>query len=89
MNKIIEDYREVGVVEELLGKIARHQRIKDKRIRHGKTDNDRSSGAHKRRMANQQARNEYCQSNKSVNTNFPEFAARGNGNSSKRRKYYG
>lgn len=69
-------------------------RMAELRRRDGKTRRDHASGAHKRRTDNQRARDEYVQQPPSppaasLRVSFPNHAARGNGNSSKRKKYYG
>lgn len=61
---------------------------KERRFRRGKTARDKESGAKKRNEENKALRAEYTQS-RNPNAVFPASAARGNGNSSKRRKYYG
>jgi hypothetical protein len=61
---------------------------KERRFRRGKTARDKESGAKKRNEENKALRAEYTQS-RNPNAVFPASTARGNGNSSKRRKYYG
>ena len=62
--------------------------FEERRVRQGKTRKDHASGAHKRNAENKSLRDAYVQ-NRSANAVFPSGTSRGNGNSSKRRKYYG
>lgn len=61
---------------------------KERRFRKGKTAKDHAGGAHKRNAENKSLRDAYVQ-NRNSNAVFPAATSRGNGNSSKRRKYYG
>jgi hypothetical protein len=60
----------------------------ERRVRKGKTQRDHQGGARKRNEGNKAERIAW-QSSKGTNETFPRHTARGNGNSSKRQKYYG
>lgn len=42
-----------------------------RRVRTGKTAKDKANGAHKNRLANRAARDEWCQNSKALNTQHP------------------
>ncbi len=56
-----------------------------RRIRHGKTDKDRRSGATARRLSNMADKAEWHNDKKKPASAFPAQCLRGNGNSSSRR----